>query len=73
MDTNICHRCFELLNSNAGDVRLFGHTMLCVTCGHSVRRLQRHELARGHSMLQNLPRTHPAFFQVIFATIIIHY
>lgn len=31
MDTNICHACFVLQNSNiAEDGHLFGHTKLCV-------------------------------------------
>ncbi|XP_013197311.1 uncharacterized protein LOC106140282 isoform X2 [Amyelois transitella] len=65
MDSNICHVCFELLNSNiAADGRLFGFTKLCVACGHSLRKArQRHTLERNHSMLQNLPQSHPALHQ----------
>lgn len=66
MDANICHPCFELLNSNITDVRLFGHLMVCITCGRSVRSVQHHPVERNNPIMNNLPMSHPAFHQVSY-------
>ncbi|RVE41952.1 hypothetical protein evm_013392 [Chilo suppressalis] len=64
MDANICHPCFELLSSaRIGGSRLLGHSMVCITCGRSVRNSQRHTVERHNSMFQMLPISHPAFHQ----------
>ncbi|XP_035452082.2 uncharacterized protein LOC118277412 [Spodoptera frugiperda] len=62
-DANICHPCYEMLSSEAANGgRLFGHTMVCVTCGRSLRRVrQHHTVERNDLMMQDLPISHPAF------------
>ncbi|KAJ8707405.1 hypothetical protein PYW08_010657 [Mythimna loreyi] len=37
--------------------------MVCITCGCSVRSVQRHAVARTDLMMQDLPMSHPAFHQ----------
>ncbi|KAF9423713.1 hypothetical protein HW555_001039 [Spodoptera exigua] len=64
-DANICHPCYELLNSEeANGDRLFGHTMVCITCGRSIRSVQRHAVERTDLIMQDLPVSHPAIHQV---------
>lgn len=64
-----------MLSSEAANGgRLFGHTMVCVTCGRSLRRVrQHHTVERNDLMMQDLPISHPAFHQVNKPTIFIIY
>ncbi|XP_050559538.1 uncharacterized protein LOC118278943 isoform X13 [Spodoptera frugiperda] len=43
LDALICQPCFLLLDTEAGEhERLLGHTMVCVGCGKSVRRIKQY-------------------------------
>ncbi|XP_050559635.1 uncharacterized protein LOC118278823 isoform X2 [Spodoptera frugiperda] len=45
LDALICQPCFLLLDTEAGEhERLLGHTMVCVGCGKSVRRIRHHNV-----------------------------
>ncbi|XP_050559539.1 uncharacterized protein LOC118278943 isoform X14 [Spodoptera frugiperda] len=45
LDALICQPCFLLLDTEAGEhERLLGHTMVCVGCGKSVRKIRHHNV-----------------------------
>ncbi|KAF9409694.1 hypothetical protein HW555_010984 [Spodoptera exigua] len=50
-------------HEEANSGRLFGHTMVCITCARSIRSVQRHAVERTDLIIQDLPMSHPAFHQ----------
>ncbi|VVD01487.1 unnamed protein product [Leptidea sinapis] len=52
LDTFICHPCFLLLNTEAGEhERLLGHNMVCLGCGKSVKKIRYHNISMDTLML----------------------